>query len=52
MEQFLDHPEVGADVRQAVEWAAAVLRDPVSRERAKSTFDTFVDPAEIDRTFC
>jgi len=23
----------------------------VSSERAKSTFDTFVDPAEIDRVF-
>lgn len=51
VEQFLDHPEVGADVRQAVEWTAAVLLDLVSRERAKSTFDTFVDPAEIDQTF-
>ena len=49
--EFLDHPEVGADVRQRVEWAASVLRDPLSRERAKSTFDTFVDPAEIDRVF-
>lgn len=49
--EFLDHPEVGADVRQSVEWTAAVVRDPVSRERAKSTFDTFVDPAEIDRVF-
>lgn len=49
--KFLDHSEVGADVRQSVEWTAAVLRDPLSRERAKSTFDTFVDPAEIDRVF-
>jgi hypothetical protein len=49
--EFLDHPEVGADVRQSVEWTASVLRDPLSRERAKSTFDTFVDPAEIDRVF-
>lgn len=49
--EFLDHSEVGADVRQSVEWTASVLRDPVSRERAKSTFDTFVDPAEIDRVF-
>jgi hypothetical protein len=47
----LDNPEVESDVRQSVEWTAAVLRDPVSRERAKSTFDTFVDPAEIDRVF-
>lgn len=49
--EFLDHTEVGADVRQSVEWTASVQRDPVSRERAKSTFDTFVDPAEIDRVF-
>jgi len=49
--EFLDHPEVGADVSQSVEWTASVLRDPLSRERAKSTFDTFVDPAEIDRVF-
>jgi len=49
--EFLDHPEVGADVRQSVEWTASVLRDPLSRERAKSTFDTFVDPAEVDRVF-
>ena len=49
--EFLDHPEVGVDVRQSVEWTASVLRDPLSRERAKSTFDTFVDPAEIDRVF-
>ncbi|WP_147381260.1 hypothetical protein [Nocardioides immobilis] len=48
---FLSHDEVGADVRQSVEWTASVLRDPVSTERAKSTFDTFVDPAEIDRVF-
>lgn len=48
---FLDHPEVGTDVRQSVEWTASVLRDPVSPERAKSTFDTFVDTAEIDRVF-
>ena len=48
---ILDHPDVWADVRQSVEWTASVLRDPVSRERAKSTFDTFADPAEIDRVF-
>lgn len=47
----LGNPEVEADVRQSVEWTAAVLRDPVSRERVKSTFDTFVDPAQIDRVF-
>lgn len=51
IEGFLDHPEVGAGVRQSVEWTAEVLRDPVSNERAKSTFDTFVDPVEIDRVF-
>lgn len=49
--EFVDHPEVGVDVRQSVDWTAAVLRDPVSSERAKSTFDTFVDPADIGRTF-
>lgn len=51
VEQFLGHPAVGADVRQSVEWTTSVLRDPVSSERTKSTFDTFVDPAEIDRVF-
>jgi hypothetical protein len=50
-EQFVDHPGVGADVRQSVTWTADVLRDPVSVERAKSTFDTFVDPAAIDQVF-
>ena len=49
--EFVGHSEVGPDVRQSVEWTASVLRDPVSTERAKSTFDTFVDPAEIDRVF-
>lgn len=48
---FIDHVEVGVQVRQSVEWTAAVLRDLVSRERAKSAFDTFVDPVEIDRVF-
>ena len=48
---FIDHPEVGADVRQSVEWTAEVLRDPASAERAKNTFDTFVDPVDIDRVF-
>lgn len=48
---FLNHAEVGDAVRQSVAWTAAVLRDPVSSERAKSAFDTFVDPAEIDRVF-
>ncbi|RPF26658.1 hypothetical protein [Georgenia muralis] len=49
--EYVDDPEVGVAVRQSVEWTAAVLRDPVSRERAKSTFDTFVDPTEIDLVF-
>jgi len=49
--EFVGHPEVGADVRQSVQWTTSVLRDPLSRERAKSTFDTFVDPGEIDRVF-
>jgi len=51
MAEFLSYAEVGTDVRQSVEWTVSVLRDPLSRERAKSTFDTFVDPAEIDRVF-
>lgn len=49
--EFVDHAEIGADVRQSLDWTADVLRDPVSVERAKSAFDTFVDPADIDRTF-
>lgn len=49
--KYLNHPEVGMAVHQSVVWTIAVLRDPVSRERAKSNFDTFVDPAEIDRVF-
>lgn len=48
---FVDHPVVGANVRQSMEWTAQVLADPLSRERAKSTFDTFVDPTQIDRVF-
>jgi hypothetical protein len=51
VEEFVDHADVGADVRQSVQWTTAVLRDPVSAERAKLAFDTFVDPAEIDRVF-
>lgn len=51
IEEFVDHPEVGVDVRQSAQWTADVLRDPVSVERAKLAFDTFVDPAEIDRIF-
>jgi len=49
--EFVDHPLAGPGVRQSLEWTAGVLADPLSRERAKSTFDTFVDPAEIDRVF-
>lgn len=33
----------------SVELTIDVLRDPVSVERAKPAFDTFVDPAEIHR---
>jgi hypothetical protein len=51
IEEFMDHPEVGVNVRQSLEWTVDVLRDPVSVERAKFAFDTFVDPAEIDRVF-
>lgn len=49
--EFVDHPEVGVEVRQSIEWTVALVRDPVSRERAKSTFDTFVDPDQINRVF-
>lgn len=51
IEEFIDRPEVGVDVRQSVDWTADVLRDPVSVERAKLLFDTFIDPAEIERAF-
>lgn len=51
IEEFVDHPEVGHNVRQSLEWTAAVLRDPVSVERAKLAFDTFVDPIGIDQVF-
>lgn len=51
IEDFIDHPEVGVDVRQSVEWTAEVLRDSASAERAKLAFDTFVDPVAIDRLF-
>ncbi len=40
--EFIDHSVVGADVSQSVQWTAEVLRDPVSVERAKLAFDTFV----------
>ncbi|SEE88169.1 hypothetical protein [Ruania alba] len=49
--EFLDHDEVGVDVRQSADWTTDVLRDPVSVERAKVAFGTFVDPAEIARVF-
>lgn len=49
--EFVEHPAVGPDVRQSVVWTASVVRDPVSRGRAKSAFDDFVDPAEIDKVF-
>ncbi len=48
---FLDHPEIGDSVRRSAEWARAVIGDPVTRERAKRSFEGFVDPAEIDRVF-
>jgi len=48
---FLDHPEIGAGVRQSAECARAVIADPVSRERAKRSFEGLVDPVEIDRVF-
>lgn len=47
IEGFIDHPEVGVDVRQSVDWTAEVLRDPVSVDPAKLLFDT----AEIERAF-
>ena len=34
--KFVDHADVGPDVRQSVEWTAAVQADQVSRERVKS----------------
>ena len=49
--EFVDHPEVGADVRQSVQWTVEVLTDPLSPERTKSAFDTFVNPVAIDRLF-
>ncbi|WP_152360285.1 hypothetical protein [Microlunatus speluncae] len=30
IEKFTEHPEVGLDVRQSVEWTAGVLRDPMN----------------------
>ena len=32
-------------------WTRGVIADIVSRERAKRSFEGFVDPTEIDRTF-
>lgn len=49
--EFVDHPEIGVGVRQSADWTSSAVRDPASRERAKSAFDLFVDPAEIDRVF-
>lgn len=49
--EFKGHPDIGPEVRQSIEWTVGVLHDPVSVERAKLAFDTFVDPAEIDRAF-
>lgn len=51
IDEFVDHPEIGVGVRQSLRWTAEVLQDPVSVERAKLAFDTFVDPAQVDRTF-
>ena len=33
------------------EWPRSVIAAFVSRERAKHSFEGFVDPPEIDRTF-
>lgn len=49
--EFTDHPDVGDDVRQARAWTRDVITDTVSRERAKRSFEGFVDPANIDRVF-
>ena len=49
--EFADHADVGADVRQSAQWARAVIADPVSRERAKRSFEGVVNPVEIDRIF-
>ena len=48
---FFDRPEIKMAVGQSVTWIAAVLRDSVSSERAKSSLDTFVDADKIDRVF-
>lgn len=49
--EFLDHPQVGPGVQQSTAWARAVIADPVSRERAKRSFEGFIDPVGIDRVF-
>lgn len=49
--KYADHPEVGTDIREAAGWTDSVIADPVSRERAKRSFEGSVDPTEIDRTF-
>ena len=49
--EFTDHPDVGADVVQAAAWTRGVIADVVNRERAKRSFEGFVDPTEIDRIF-
>ncbi len=49
--EYVEDPEIGASLRQCLEWTQGVIVDPVSRERAKRSFEGFVDPAEIDRDF-
>ncbi len=53
--RVIDECMADADIRsvvsQSVEWTADALRDPVSVERAKMAFDTFVDPTVTDRVF-
>lgn len=49
--EYVDHPDIGVSVRQATDWTRVVIADVVSRERAKRSFEGFVDPAEIDRIF-
>lgn len=48
---FLMHHTVGNHIRRSLDWTSEVLGDPVNVERAKSVFDTFVDPAEIEDSF-
>lgn len=49
--EYVEHPEIGASLRQCLEWTHDVIADQVSRERANRSFEGFVDPAEIDRVF-